>query len=91
VGEAAIHLWHDATDVIITNNTVTSSNFGMVVGGGDFYYTSAGANNVFVANNIAYDNKYGISEQGKTGTANKYVRTTWCSRTRPTTSRCATA
>jgi parallel beta-helix repeat protein len=73
VGAVGIHLWHDATDVIITNNTVTSSNFGMVVGGGDFYYTSAGANNVYVANNIIYDNKYGISEQGKTGTGNKYV------------------
>jgi hypothetical protein len=73
VGAVAIHLWHDATDVIITNNTVTSSNFGMVIGGGDFYYTTAGANNVYVANNIVYDNKYGISEQGKTGTANKYV------------------
>jgi parallel beta-helix repeat protein len=73
VGAVGIHLWHDATDVVITNNTVTSSNFGMVVGGGDFYYTTAGANNVFVANNIIYDNKYGISEQGKTGTANKYV------------------
>ncbi|CAH0291203.1 hypothetical protein SRABI118_04079 [Massilia sp. Bi118] len=73
VGAVGIHLWHDATDVVITNNTVTSSNFGMVVGGGDFYYTTAGANNVYVANNIIYDNKYGISEQGKTGTANKYV------------------
>jgi hypothetical protein len=73
VGAVAIHLWHDATDVIITNNTVTSSTFGMVIGGGDFYFTSAGANNVYVANNIVYDNKYGISEQGKTGTANKYI------------------
>jgi hypothetical protein len=73
VGAVAIHLWHDATDVIITNNTVTSSNFGMVIGGGDFYFTSAGANNVYVANNIVYDNKYGISEQGTTGKNNKYV------------------
>jgi hypothetical protein len=73
VGAVAIHLWHDATDVIITNNTATSSNFGMVIGGGDFYYTSAGANNVYVANNIIYDNKYGISEQGTTGKNNKYV------------------
>jgi hypothetical protein len=73
VGAVAIHLWHDATDVIITNNTVTSSNFGMVIGGGDFYYTTAGANNVYVANNIVYDNKYGISEQGTTGKNNKYV------------------
>jgi hypothetical protein len=73
VGAVGIHLWHDATDVVITNNTVTASNFGMVVGGGDFYYTSAGANNVYVANNIIYDNKYGISEQGTTGKNNKYV------------------
>jgi hypothetical protein len=72
VSGAAIHLWHDATNVIITNNTAAASSFGMVVGGGDFYYTSAGANNVFVANNIVYDNQYGISEQGKTGTANQY-------------------
>jgi parallel beta-helix repeat protein len=72
VGAVGIHLWHDATNVKITNNTVTASNFGMVVGGGDFYYTTAGANNVFVANNIIFDNQYGISEQGKTGTANQY-------------------
>nr|WP_314544731.1 choice-of-anchor Q domain-containing protein [uncultured Massilia sp.] len=72
VGAVAIHLWHDATNVIITNNTAAASNFGMVIGGGDFYYTTAGANNVFVANNIVYDNKYGISEQGTTGKANQY-------------------
>jgi hypothetical protein len=72
VGSAAIHLWHDATDVKIINNTVTSSVFGIIVGGGDFYFTTAGANNVHVHNNIVYDNKYGISEQGKTGTANTY-------------------
>jgi hypothetical protein len=72
VGAVAIHLWHDATNVIITNNTAAASNFGMVIGGGDFYYTSAGANNVFVANNIVYDNVYGISEQGTTGKANQY-------------------
>jgi hypothetical protein len=73
VGAVAIHLWHDATDVVITNNTATSSEFGMVVGGGDFYFNTAGANNVYVANNLIYDNKYGISEQGKTGTSNKYT------------------
>ena len=72
VSGAAIHLWHDATNVIITNNTATTSSFGLVVGGGDFYHSTAGANNVFVANNIVYDNQYGISEQGKTGTSNQY-------------------
>jgi hypothetical protein len=72
VGSAAIHLWHDANDVKIINNTVTSSVFGIIVGGGDYYFTTAGANNVHVHNNIVYDNKYGISEQGKTGTGNTY-------------------
>ncbi|MFC4931273.1 DUF4214 domain-containing protein [Massilia sp. GCM10023247] len=72
VGSAAIHLWHDATNVKIINNTVSSSVFGIIVGGGDYYFTSGGANNVHVHNNIVYDNKYGISEQGKTGTGNTY-------------------
>ncbi|WP_229518789.1 choice-of-anchor Q domain-containing protein [Massilia rhizosphaerae] len=72
VGAVAIHLWHDANHVTITDNTATSSTFGMVIGGGDFYYTTAGANYIFVANNIVYDNVYGISEQGTTGTQNVY-------------------
>ena len=72
VGSAAIHLWHDATDVQIVNNTVSSSVFGIIVGGGDFYFTKAGANNVHVHNNIVYDNTYGISEQGTTGKSNTY-------------------
>ncbi|MGZ8289366.1 MAG: DUF1565 domain-containing protein [Telluria sp.] len=72
VAEAAIHLWHDANNVIITNNTVTSSGTGIIVGGGDYYFTSAGANNVHVYSNIVYDNKYGISEQGRTGASNTY-------------------
>jgi hypothetical protein len=72
VGSAAIHLWHDATDLKIINNTVSSSVFGIIVGGGDYYFTSAGANNVHVHNNIVFDNQYGISEQGRTGTGNTY-------------------
>ena len=72
VGSAAIHLWHDAKDLQIVNNTVSSSVFGIIVGGGDFYFTKAGANNVHVHNNIVYDNKYGISEQGTTGKGNTY-------------------
>ncbi|HEY0488892.1 MAG TPA: DUF1565 domain-containing protein [Telluria sp.] len=72
VAEAGITLWHDANNVIITNNTVTSSGSGIVVGGGDYYFRTAGADNVHVYSNIVYDNKYGISEQGKTGTTNTY-------------------
>jgi hypothetical protein len=72
VGEAAIHLWHDANHVTITNNTVTSSHYGIIVGGGDFYFTSAGDNYTVVNNNIVYGNTYGISEQGVTGKNNSY-------------------
>jgi parallel beta-helix repeat protein len=72
VAAVGIHLWHDANNVKIINNTVTSSNFGMVIGGGDFYYTTAGANYVYVYDNIVFDNKYGISEQGTTGKYNSY-------------------
>ena len=73
VAEGAIHLWHDARDVIITNNTVTASNTGIIVGGGDYYHTSGPNNNTIVANNIVYDNAMGISEQGQTGTGNRYT------------------
>ncbi len=72
VAEAAIHLWHDARSVIITNNTVSTSNTGIIVGGGDFYFTSGPNNDTIVANNIVYDNRMGISEQGSTGTRNRY-------------------
>jgi hypothetical protein len=72
VGEAAIHLWHDANHVTITNNTVTTSHYGLIVGGGDFYHTSAGDDYTVVNNNIFVDNGYGISEQGTTGVHNSY-------------------
>jgi parallel beta-helix repeat protein len=72
VAEAAIHLWHDATNVIITGNTVTASHTGIIVGGGDFYYTAGPDDYTAVHNNIVYDNTYGISEQGKTGVHNTY-------------------
>ena len=72
VAEAAIHLWHDAYDVVITNNTLTSSGTGIIVGGGDYYFRTTGANYIHVYNNIVYDNKYGISERGRTGTSNTY-------------------
>ncbi|MDT1842670.1 hypothetical protein FPK52_24215, partial [Acinetobacter baumannii] len=72
IGSAAIHLWHDASNVQIVNNTVTSSAFGIIVGGGDYYFSKAGANNIHVHNNIVYDNTYGISEQGSTGKDNSY-------------------
>lgn len=72
VAEAAIHLWHDANNVIIANNTVASSNTGIIVGAGDFYHRNAPNDYTHVVNNIVYDNRNGISEQGSTGTHNTY-------------------
>lgn len=72
VAEAGIHLWHDARQVIISNNTITSSDTGIIVGGGDFYRTSGPNDYTMVYNNIVFDNNYGISEQGKTGRNNQY-------------------
>jgi parallel beta-helix repeat protein len=72
VAEAGIHLWHDANNVIIANNTVTASNTGIVVGGGDFYYTKGPNDHTYVFNNIVYDNRMGIFEQGATGKNNRY-------------------
>ncbi|CAI6018377.1 OmpL47-type beta-barrel domain-containing protein [Cohnella sp. JJ-181] len=73
IGGAAIHLWHDANTVTISNNTVFSSWFGIIVGGGDYYHTPGPADHVHVSNNIVYDNTYGISEQGDTGLDNTYT------------------
>ena len=72
VAAAGIHLWHDAHDVVVANNTVTASSTGIVVGGGDFYHTQGPNDHTRVVNNIVYDNRYGISEQGSTGPHNTY-------------------
>ena len=72
VAEAGIHLWHDANNVVITNNTVTASNTGIIVGGGNFYHTKGPNDHTMVFSNIVYDNKMGISEQGRTGRNNSY-------------------
>jgi hypothetical protein len=73
VAEAGIHLWHDAHDVIITNNTVMASNTGIIVGGGDYYHTQGPNDRTQVLSNLVVDNKIGISEQGRTGRLNSYA------------------
>jgi parallel beta-helix repeat protein len=73
VGAVAIHLWHDAANIKIINNTVFNSEYGMVIGGGDFTHSSGPADNIVVSNNIVFDNTYGISEQGSVGTHNTYT------------------
>ncbi len=72
VAEGGIHLWHDARNVIITNNTVTASNTGIIVGSGNHYRSSGPNDYTAVYSNIVYDNKMGISEQGRTGKNNTY-------------------
>jgi len=69
---AGIHLWHDATNITISNNTVFGSVYGAIVGGGGYYHLSS-VDNVHVSNNIIYDNTYGIMETGATGTHNTYT------------------
>jgi len=72
IGGAAIQMWHDANNVIVSNNTVAASMTGILVGGGDFYHTRGPNDFTYVHNNIVFDNKYGISEQGATGIHNTY-------------------
>jgi hypothetical protein len=64
ISDAAIHLWHDANHVTITNNTVTTSHYGIIVGGGDFYFISAGDDYTVVNSNIVYGNTYGHPGSG---------------------------
>jgi hypothetical protein len=72
IGGAAIQMWHDANNVVVSNNTVAGSMTGILVGGGDFYHTKGPNDFTNVHNNIVFDNKYGISEQGATGVHNSY-------------------
>jgi hypothetical protein len=72
IGGAAIQMWHDANNVIVSNNTVAASMTGILVGGGDFYHTKGPNDYTSVQNNIVYDNNYGVSEQGATGPHNTY-------------------
>jgi hypothetical protein len=72
-GSIGIVLWHDATDVVIANNTVFDNAVGISVGSGDWYQEQKPANNVKVVNNLVYDNRgAGIQEHGVTGRNNVY-------------------
>ncbi|GAB3458614.1 hypothetical protein GCM10027321_14560 [Massilia terrae] len=72
ISGAGIHLWHDANNVLIAGNTVTGSETGIVVGGGDYYHTQGPNDRTQVLNNIVYDNRSGIVEQGNTGKHNSF-------------------
>ena len=51
---------------------MAGSATGILVGSGDFYHTKGPNDYTSVHNNIVYDNKVGIAEQGLTGTHNTY-------------------
>jgi len=64
---SGIHLWHDASHVTIRGNTVAASGIGIFVGSGDFYHGKGPNDHTHTVNNIVFDNKQGIVEQGATG------------------------
>jgi hypothetical protein len=71
-GNAGILMWHDAHHVRVVNNTVSGSNIGILVGGGDFYLAPGANDFTTVSNNIVFDNQRGIVERGTTGRHNVY-------------------
>ena len=72
IGGAAILMWHDAQNVVVSNNTVSGATTGILIGGGDNYHTTGPNDYTTVHNNIVFDNTYGISEKGTTGVHNSY-------------------
>ncbi len=69
-----IHLWHDAANVKIINNTVAHNRIGILVGSGDNYHTQEPDDHTKVVNNIVVENRSaGIIEDGSTGTHNVYL------------------
>lgn len=72
IGGAAIQMWHDATRVVVSHNTVSASMTGILVGSGDYYHGKGPNDFTRVHNNIVFDNQYGIVELGNTGTNNSY-------------------
>lgn len=72
VADAAIRLWDDAQHAVVANNTVAASTTGILVGDGDLHHARAPDDHALVYNNIVFDNRYGIVEQGASGRHNSY-------------------
>jgi hypothetical protein len=71
VAGAGVRLSHEARKVVLVNNTITASNTGVLVGG-DAERSGEASDHIHVFNNIVFDNRYGIAEQGETGKHNSY-------------------
>jgi hypothetical protein len=72
VGDAGIHLRREARHVVVANNTVTASNTGILVGGAGSPHDKRPDDRTQVYNNIVFDNRYGVSDQGGSGRRNSY-------------------
>jgi hypothetical protein len=59
---AAIHLYHEASNVKVVNNTVAAANVGIVVGTGQYRNAKIEHKDSLIYNNIVYDNNVGIEE-----------------------------
>lgn len=67
-GSGGLHMWHDARDVEVINNTIFKCQYGIIVGGGDYYNTSGPASLIDVHNNLIVECGVGINESGEVGT-----------------------
>ena len=68
---AGIGLEPGARKVVVVNNTVASSGTGILVGG-DAGRTGAAGDHIHVLNNIVFDNREGIAEQGTVGNVGRH-------------------
>ena len=70
--EAGISLGRQARDVVVANNTVAASGTGILVSGAGVQHAALSDGHVQVYNNIVFDNRTGIADQGAAGRRNSY-------------------
>lgn len=69
-----IHMWHDANNITVANNTSFGNGNGYLFGGGDYVHTTGPADYVTFSNNIAFDNTaIGFDQEGDYGTHNIWI------------------
>lgn len=62
ISGAAVHLYHEANNVKVVNNTLAASHEGIVVGAGSYRGQKVEHKDSRIYNNIVYDNSIGIME-----------------------------